>query len=606
MELATRVRDAMGFIFDARDGRGDGHAALGAAEAHVLLALAETHEGDAACAALLATSSQLLTAARFVGVWAPPKQSVTPFRVSVGTPTPHAVDRSSVRPIARALPLPKPRAPVSLTGPGAERTARLLAAAAARRRPPPSPAAVDGEPPELDSNEAGPNEASRGEARADEPRAGSPVEAPPAATEITFSQSWTKTLFEELAALGMQRLPLADDDWRARAFIEDRLLSALDAFVGLGEEAIGSVPALVADAPAPDPWRMFAAGLVAGCVGGRDAAGFFEEALRGLDLLDADVGVALESAVRLAPSPDVITMLRGLRDDSSPTLRALAFRALVAADAASPEELLDATTDAATAAIALPWLATRRSPRAAPLALAALEVHAPEVRRAALRALYLAGYAELAPLLVRALAGPDRETAALYLGLLGDPGDVLLQSLAQPSVGRVLGVGWAGASASLTKLVACLSSPEDGVPEAAARALARILGRAPVVDRDVAPEDLAEADLFAPRAAPDASDASAGSPDTIRAYSTDPDHWRELVEAAKLPAGRVRHGQPLTPERILEELLLEDAEVPPTPDERALLIDQLVATTDWAVTYDSQQWVATQVTQLARLRAALR
>jgi hypothetical protein len=626
LAIAERASAAVGYVCDARDGRGDGLAALGAAEAHVLLALAETEDGDAACPRLSATLAELLTATRFLPIRAPEAPTgdgagLDP-RASTGTVSPRTVPRASVRPLARALPVPKPRPPAAPpresppAASGPERAARLLAAAHARRAPVPAEPAEDGEPPDLpqgDAPEQGEQEAA--DSSQDTPRAGDPASAPPPASEESFVRAWSKTLFEELAALGMQRLPLVDDDWRARGFTEDRLLSALDAFVGFGEPAIAAVPLLVADAPAPDPWRMFAAGLVAGCVGGRDTAGFFEEALRGLEPDDPDVAVALEMAARLAPHPEIVAMLRTLRADESPELRVLAARALLAAGAATTDDLLEdaASADPTLASLALPVLARRRSPRAAPLARAALDARDPDLARAAIRTLALSGDPALAPTLARILqsARPAaiRETAALYLGLAGDPDGALRDSLTQPTVGRVLGVGWAGRKEALPRLLACLSSQEDGVPEAAARALARILGQAPIVDRDVPPEDLDQPDLFptlGPPAPPtDDTDASAGSPDTLRAFSTDPEHWRPLLDTVALPPGRIRHGQPRTPARTLDELLLEDAEVPPTPDERALLVDELVATTALDVAYDPQQWVALQIDALTALRAAL-
>ena len=370
----------------------------------------------------------------------------------------------------------------------------------------------------------------------------------------------------------------------------------------------------------PDPWRLFALGLIAGHAGGRDLAFLFEAALRELDLEDPDTFTAWVSAARLVSSQAVHAMMRSLLEAELP-LRAFGLVGLAVSGAASSEELLDAARGASPrlVEIALAELAHRRVPAAAPIALGLLSRGgAGAVDRAACEVLFALSDPGLAPHLLRRAGEPGADWVPLLAGATGDPALAReFETVAQqaPTTARLLGLGWAGRTSSLTLLLDSLDHPDEDLGNAAARALARILGEAPIVEREVEPEALADPDVPVPRAAgedadraEDSNSRDEGSPDTISAFARERAMWEPIADRTRArfsASERVRHGELYNPTSSLVELEAREVPVPPSHEERRLAWAELARAADLPVRFDADGWIAHQATALEAARANL-
>lgn len=635
-ELAEAARDAAfaaGAIYDARDGRRDPGAAIESAQARLVLAwsalapVLEQAEGARdrelveVAAWLREALDRLFVATRALPRFVAPEPAG--FVLSGARPRLHVSSRASVRPRARSLPLP-PRvlereAPPMLDDDPEAR----LAALGALLEPPAfdasseAPLDEDAEPPELpgvavDSAERAPV--------VDPLRPGAPVDTGvEALDDAGYTRQWARTLFEEIAALGLMRTPLEGDDWRAFEAVDARIAAALDAYAGLGEAALGELEALALDTPAPDPSRVYAAAMIAATVTGRDLAGLVESILRRLDPADPELSAPLLLAARLAPSDALSPVWRGLAADVEPALVELGFAALVAAGAARQEELLRAAAspEPRSRALALEALAERGGAEAVALARAAFAPAEPvAVRRAALRALLLLrdpGYDELA---LAELGGAIGGEAALGLAIAGRRHAELCEVVSRaPTPDGLRALGWAGALDGVPILLAALSSDDEALAGAAATALARIVGPGPVEQREIAPEALADPAFLTPEAARGADEAASeavrpddeGSPDTIEVHARDPEAWGALVAALRErgEAPRWRFGAPWSPLRVVEELEASELEVPISAEDRRLARLELIVHARLGEQLDTDGWVVDQRAELARLRQAL-
>lgn len=106
----------------------------------------------------------------------------------------------------------------------------------------------------------------------------------------------------DLGSLGLLRAPGPTERWTDAAAFEQRLLDLLDALASLGAEILPLVPLHLAESPAPDAARAFAATFALGCFAGADAAELAVELFLGAP---AEARVGAHDALALASSPAV-------------------------------------------------------------------------------------------------------------------------------------------------------------------------------------------------------------------------------------------------------------------------------------------------------------
>lgn len=526
-------------------------------------------------------------------------------------PTSHVIARATLGPrYDVAAPLPSPpelEAPPDPSLPVPERLAIVRARAEARRV-----AAAERR-----------EEAAREREAARAPRKGEIEAAPPGFVpgrhrpltndEVVLERA--RDCFEDIAAIGVMRVPLLDDPWRSTAVLDARLLSAIDAIAALGERALRHVERLVVDAPAKDPSRAFALALSLGSFEGRDALSAVERGLRALGMDDRAMAKQAAEGLSLAPHPGLLDWMRRWLVDVEPGLRAVAVEVLGRRGALSLDEIERALRDDDVGVIegALIPAAMARSPD---LALRAEELlrHTDEgVSRALAWALVL-GEVPFAMTHLAAWLGSAREEAALLpLALAGERDDVeRLVELAskRPKRERVVALGWAGAPSAIAVLVRCLRDAKDeALQRAAAYALDRITGARLYEDVLVPPEalDVVEPDdPDDPMASPvvpiarrigDARDLPAeGSPDRMRLPTVVVSRWEAwLAEHPFEPERRYRRGRLYTPAVSLEEVDRE----PLVPFERRVLHRELVLKTGRGLPLEPHGFVATQEAEIA-------
>ena len=149
---------------------------------------------------------------------------------------------------------------------------------------------------------------------------GVPPDVPMIEGTVRFVARWTRECFDEVAMLGSQRRPLPGEDWRNVRDLEDRLVWNVDAFASLvagkkGHGDLARVEELVLDAPAPDPWRLFGAGMLLGGLAGRDTLAMIDR-LACASARDDEALPALAAALRVCPHPARSTVV--IEGSSSP------------------------------------------------------------------------------------------------------------------------------------------------------------------------------------------------------------------------------------------------------------------------------------------------
>jgi hypothetical protein len=391
-----------------------------------------------------------------------------------------------------------------------------------------------------------------------------------------FARRWARECFDEVAMLGMLRLPLLGDDWRAIEASEQRMLNNVDALLTFGQPALEFLEELALDAPVRDPWRTFAVALIGGSVRGRDALGMTERVLR--DSVEDPASVtAFVSAMKLAPHPDLQTLLRELLCDDDPSLRAGAAEVLTHRGWADPELLDTLMSDRPeVAAHAVMPMTLSKHPNTERAIDEAVQSPYPLHRQRGWEALAVSNHHErLRAILRKALTSPYGDTAARLLGVFGSHDDVEAlreRALAEPGQAYCDALGFAGWPDTVPDLIAVLDAEEPHTQIAAARALERITGAGLLDDVEIAPEATIEREL----PEPDVGDAavppptplaqlvsdprmqpSAGSPDTMELPTTDPEAWKRCwaeYGANFDVATRYRRGFPLSPVTSLAEI----------------------------------------------------
>jgi hypothetical protein len=515
----------------------------------------------------------------------------------------HVVERASVVPSFPAPPVPeieKPETVEALPEPKTFAELAAVAAAMARR------AAALHAPRPLQRFAL-----PEAEAEPPPPPPGFAATPPPALAEGDFVRRWARHCFEEIGMLGLQRTPLAGDDWRTSRPIERRLLHALDALAALGPEALASLEPLALDAPIANPMTIFAMTLAGGCFWGRDLLGGAERVLHRFGPNDPGVAAPFASALKLAPNPFVPGVLRALYASSELGCRPLAVEVLAARGWLTPAELgaLAEEDDPRILSFVLPALAASRHPDLERAARRALEHGGPRAQGAALDALALASHPEAAAAARAAAAGALGDEALVRLSIVADLADaqwILETALRDPRPRAIEAVGWAGLAGAVPALIDLLESEAEGVPAAAATALERLLGANLTETIEVPPEEvedvmLLDPDPDPPKALPslaalvsDPRDLpSAGSKETLEVASTDPSRWRSYWAAQQNrldPRLRVRRGRGYSPSVSLYEL----DRLPLGPEDRRILHRELAARTGKLTRFDTHDLVVVQ------------
>jgi hypothetical protein len=413
----------------------------------------------------------------------------------------------------------------------------------------------------------------------------------------------------DLGSLGLLRAPGPTERWTDAAAFEQRLLDVLDALVSLGAEILPLVPMHLAEAPAPDPARAFAATFALGCLAGADATAAAVELFL---TTPAESFTGARDGILLASSPALVeALLERLRRGLAVEARARAIEALLARGASVPADLLGDVLAGERAARALLARAVDAAGLAAHDAVALLEdlrdvddeegdAAADATFFAASEALLRRGHARARDVLRGAIdrASARADRAASLLCLVGNAEDAprLLRRFAAspvPLLARALGrFGHVDALGALSE---ALSSDDEPLAAAAADALFRITG-APLVESVEIPWG---------EGAPPPADGEAPRP--MRKLSR-PSRERAAWEAwlardgrALDRAVRLRAGRPMHPLQIVDELLAAETPL----GDRADAVRELSLLGVSARVPRLEDWVAAQRSALGDVRGEL-
>jgi uncharacterized protein (TIGR02270 family) len=547
---------------------------------------------------------------------APPRPPVD-LRASKDTPTLHAPARPPFVPTVRVAPPPEAPPPEEAPPevPDVKTVGELQDAIKEMKKRAEKRAA--------DAKEAA--EARKAEAKAAKPEGAVLEEVPPgfaakigkAVPHPDFIAMKGRELFEEVAMVGMQRTPLLGDPFRTCAFLERRLLCAVDALVGYGFEALSRIETMVIDFPAKDASRAFGAAMVMGCIDGRDALAAAERVLRYCGAGDPEVAKGFGDALKLVPHPALPTMLRTMLRDPDPDYRALALDVLAYRDLATGEEYVAALSDPSprVAAIALPKLALMRW-AGLPQAIDFATNHDDAtLREAGWLAMAYSGHMHAVNVLEANMGTPYGDRAVEHIGILAESKDAerLLAKMQEgPTEATISAVGWAGHPASIPVLIAMLANRNVKKPGkiAVAYALDRITGARLYDSVEIDPEAIVvseppEPDVgdLDPKPKPQSlaekvSDPrdlpGKGAADSMQQPTMNPERWKAWwKEASNLyqPHARYRRGHPYTPLISLWEM--SDGWVV-SPYERRLLQRELIVRTGEHVRFDPHDWIVIQ------------
>ena len=614
---ARRLESGLGAMYDAFDGRADRVTAIGVAgarlwDAAVLVARAGL---PSAVEALRIACAELIAAEeRFPRVALAPRAPAE-LVAAIDLPRQHAIERSSLVPSLRAPPEPVVQEePPAVALPEPTTFEELAAAAKAARSLAKVPVPKAPEPREIAKHLPTPVEIPRGFA----------LPPPKPIGEDAFVQRWARECFEEIGMLGLQRTPLAGDDWRSCQPLDTRLILAVDALAALGPVAVAYVEPLAKDAPAVDPMRVFAAAMIGGCLEGRDALACAERVAYRFGPADPLVAEPFAGALKLAPSPFVRSVADALFRSPEHGCRAIAVDVLTHRgwlDDVQLAELCD-EEDPRVLALALPALAAARHRDLDRVLERALAHADARVQAAALDAMAIAAHPRAASAARDAVEGPLGERALIRVAIAADEDDArwLLDRLeSSPSALAVEAVGWAGLLESVPSLLRLLGDEDEAIGLAAGAALDRLLGANLIDTIEVLPEALESVDVVDPDPAPPPARGAAlaemmsnprdkppeGSSETLEVPSKDPDKWRAYwaEHGRKLdPKQRLRRGQGYSPSVSLYEL----DRLPLPPEDRRRLHRELALRTGKITHFDPFDFVVAQEASLKAWESLVR
>jgi hypothetical protein len=550
-----------------------------------------------------------------LGVPRPPAPKTPALRASTREPRLHALERPRLLPKLRvpeqvpqvvALPAPPIAAPQNFDE-LASAIAELRRRADDRRRQ---------------------AEESRAEAVESGAESRAPSEPPPgfardrlnAWSDDEFTRQRARECFEEMVMVGIQRLPIEGDDWRAIETLERRLLANLDALVALGPAALAWIEPLVMDFPVRDPSRVWAATVLFGSVAGRDALAVAERLFEASVLAAPESTAAFASALKLVGHPNLATSMRRLLAGAVPAQRAVAVEVLAHHGLIGAEELARASDDVPeVAARALPFFALSGHAGVRTVLDRAMMQEDDALREAAWTAMLYSQHPGVRYGLRAELAGPRAAVASHLLAISALENDVAEIENAVthgPTPALIDALGWAGAPSSVELLLAVLQQGDEAIQKAAAGALSRITGYRPLEEVLVPPEQLEIADApDPPGEAPDPSLARLvsdprdlpedGSPDVMERVSADAKLWLDYWVQRKsqfAPGSRYRRGVPHSALVVWNEL----SAGPCSFAERCALSRELILTSGGYVPFDPADFVSRQEARLQEWEQAAR
>ncbi len=561
---AGRLELGLGAMYDAFDGRADRVTAIGLAHARLWdAAILVAQAGlPSALAALRGACSELITAEeRFPRVPVMGRVAAG-LQAGVNLPPLHSIERASLLPSFRAPPLPEVEEVVpviDLPKPASFEELAVVAEKARRF----GKERIEGLARRREAVAKGQKEKAMVVTPAEVP-AGFAFAPAAAIGEGAFVRRWARECFEEIGMLGMQRTPLAGDDWRACQALERRMVHAIDALAALGPVAIGYVEGLAMDAPVANPMSVFAIAMIGGCLEGRDALAGAERVLHRFGPNDPAVAEAFAGAMKLGPNPFVPGAMRSLFEGGELGCRAIGVEVLAHRGWLTAAELkeLSEEEDPQVLALTLPALAEARHPdlgRALDRALGHMNLR---VQAAALDAMALAAHPRAAVAAREAALGALGERALVRLAIVGGEEDArwLLERLkASASPVAIEAVGWAGLVEAVPVLLGLLESENEEIRLAAGAALERLLGAGLIEKVEVLPEALEVVGVVDPDPEPKVVRPSlaalvsrprdlpsAGSSEMLEVASMDAGRWRaHWGECGRRydPKLRVRRGQ---------------------------------------------------------------
>ena len=437
-------------------------------------------------------------------------------------------------------------------------------------------------------------------------------DVPEKLSPLSFLSQRARDLLDEIAMLGMQRMPLLGDPFRSVQFLERRMLCALDAIAALGPAGLTTIEDRVLDSPVKDPSRVFAAAFVFGCMEGRDALGAATRIARSFGVEKEPVADALADGLRLGTNTRISTVARVWLDDPDDAMRGVGLDVLARRREATSQQLARAVTDASPRVVrrALPHLAAM-FPRDAALAdaiAAALSSEDFALREAAWAAMTFSGDMRAEHAIELALESDERAAIPLAIVASANVGRRLLErAKAKPTELLLLALGWAGLGEAIPFLIGVVGGKKKVLKVAAANALDRITGARLYEPMELPPEKTEveeppepSIDLGGPkppslaRKVSDPRDLPGeGAPDVLELPTTDVATWQYFWGERKesFRAGtRYRRGHPYTP--MVSWWELDQWRV--TPFERRMLQRELVARTGQWVPFDPFDWVPVQ------------
>jgi hypothetical protein len=477
---------------------------------------------------------------------------------------------------------------------------------------------------ELDAAVAGLRERSAARAAPPPP----PSEDSPA-TVPRAERAWSRQRFVEERALGafeevllawIQRLPIAGERWQSAAFIEQRLLSGVDALAALGGDALGHLDALTLGNPTCSPAHLSALTLALGCIEGRDTLALAERLLYEQESVSPEWAAAFGEALALVPHPDASRLAYRYVHSTHAAHRALGLRVLVRRGLFDRELLersaLDEPLVAAEALPAFASITTRDGARSVLDQAIERSEEQTAMREATLRASSINCHPSAEALLLREFQGQDNAEAGILLaqssGRAG-AGRLLEWVQARPTAAGAQALGWTGLVAAVPVLIAALAAKDEPLQAASAEALERITGAGLLEEVEIQPERVMDPDLpdpvpddgpsLAQKISPPRDQPEAGSPDRIERLTRDPERWRAWWQQNGAHWDRnlrYRRGYPWSAHVVWMELDRALA----TPGDRRRLKHELALRTGALVLCDPSDFVAHQELVLAAFEKA--
>jgi hypothetical protein len=617
-DAARRIEAGIVAIYDAIDGRADRVTSITAAHARLWdAAIASARAGVTSALGSLkrACDEALAAEERFPRVQLAPRVE-KPFFAGDREPPLHQVERASLVPSLRVpeAPEPPPPAPAqALPMPKNFDEVQALAEATKKLADEKIKAMLAAPPPraitraDLERKNKKPEEELPPEGFAEHP--------PASLARVAFIQKWARECFDEVGMLGIQRAPLAGDDWREIATLDRRMVWSIDAVAAMGPDAIAFLEPYAMDAPAADPVRVFAVTMIAGCLEGRDVLGGAERVLHRFGAGDPLVADAFVAALRLSVNPFVPSVLRALASSTDRASRLIATEVLAYRGWHTQAELeaLAEERDPKILALALPALAHARHRDLHRALLLAQSQDDASLRRAALDAMLLVAHSDIVEAAKISVERGD-SSALVQLAIAASYDDarwLLAHARATPSVDAAHALGWSGLVDAVPLLISWLEGEDEPRALASGAALDRLLG-AGIIDAivimpeqmDDVPVDDPDPDAKPPRApladlVSDPRDKPPpGSAETLEVPAIDPQKWRAYwaEHGNKLdPKLRTRRGRPYTPAVSLDEL----SRLSLSLEDRRRLHRELAARTGKITRFEPHDFVATQERSLA-------